>query len=47
MPFIGVFNVGNAPNLTSLALRITDFTPYGVVELTNVEGVAFPLYSKK
>lgn len=46
MPFIGTFEVGKSRNLTAKALRKTQFKPYALVEFTNVEGVAFPLYKK-
>lgn len=47
-PFIGEFNV-KKPLMTqsSRFLRFTDFTPKAVVEFTDVEGVALPLYDVK
>ena len=45
-PFIGEFDVNNPMStISSRFLRFTDFTPKAVVEFTEVEGVALPLYS--
>lgn len=45
-PFVGDFTVGNPMStISSRFLRFTDFTPKAVVEFTEVEGVALPLYN--
>lgn len=47
-PFIGEFKVSKPMSTQSARfLRFTDFTPKAVVEFTEVEGVALPLYDVK
>lgn len=45
-PFYGTFEVGKLSSKTSRALRKTEFSPVGVIEFTDLEGVAFELYEK-
>lgn len=46
LPFVGKFTIHSPKSVTTRFLRKTQFTPIAVLEFTNVEGVALPLYDK-